>query len=230
MAKKQFGVIGLGTFGSNVAKELFKRDFPVLAIDYKEDIVNKISPFVTQAIVADATDDNSLKEAGIADCDTVIISMGEDVETSILATLIAKDLGVKNVIVKCASQWHSKIAVKIGADKVIYPELEMAKKLAESMASPNILEQIEFSKDYNLVEIIAPKDFWEKAIKDTGIRNKFGINIIAIKRQVPFINDDGQSDIKEETNVAPGPDDEILENDVLVVVGKDEQINKLKKL
>lgn len=230
MSKKQIGVIGLGTFGSNVAKELFKKGFPVLAIDNKEDIVNKISPFVTQSIVAEATDDNSLKQAGIADCDTVIISMGEDIETSILATLIAKDLGVKNVIVKCVSLWHSKIAVKIGADKVIYPELEMAKKLAQSMASPNILEQIEFSKDHNLVEIVAPKDFWGKTIKDTNVRNKFGINIIAIKRHVPVINDDGQSDIKEETNVAPGPDDEILENDVLVIVGKDENLEKFKKL
>ncbi len=230
MAKKQFGVIGLGTFGSNVAKELFKRGLPVLAIDRKEDIVNKISSFVTQAIVAEATDDVALKNAGIADCDTVIISMGEDIETSILATLIAKDLGVKNVIVKCVSPWHSKIAVKIGADKVIYPELEMAKKLAESMASPNILERIEFSKDHNLVEMIAPKDFHGKAIKDTNVRSKFGINIIAIKRQVPFINEDGQSDIREETNVAPGPDDEILENDVLVIVGKDENLEKFKKL
>ncbi len=230
MSKKQIGVIGLGTFGSNVAKELFKKGFPVLAIDNKEDIVNKISPFVTQSIVAEATDDNSLKQAGIADCDTVIISMGEDIETSILATLIAKDLGVKNVVVKCVSVWHSKIAVKIGADKVIYPELEMAKKLAQSMASPNILEQIEFSKDHNLVEIVAPKAFWGKTIKDTNIRNKFGINIIAIKRHIPVINDDGQSDIKEETNVAPGPDDEILENDVLVIVGKDENLEKFKKL
>ncbi len=230
MAKKQIGVIGLGTFGSNVAKELFKKGFPVLAIDHEEDIVNKISPFVTQSVVAEATDDNSLKQAGIADCDTVIISMGEDIETSILATLIAKDLGVKNVIVKCVSVWHSKIAVKIGADKVIYPELEMAKKLAQSMASPNILEQIEFSKDHNLVEIIAPKDFWGKTIKDTNVRNKYGINIIAIKRHVPVLNDDGQSDIKEETNVAPGPDDDILENDVLVIVGKDENLEKFKKL
>ena len=230
MAKKQIGVIGLGTFGSNVAKELFKKGFPVLAIDHEEDIVNKISPFVTQSVMAEATDDNSLKQAGIADCDTVIISMGEDIETSILATLIAKDLGVKNVIVKCVSVWHSKIAVKIGADKVIYPELEMAKKLAQSMASPNILEQIEFSKDHNLVEIIAPKDFWGKTIKDTNVRNQYGINIIAIKRHVPVINEDGQSDIKEETNVAPGPDDEILENDVLVIVGKDENLEKFKKL
>ena len=173
MAKKQFGVIGLGTFGSNVAKELAAREFPVLAIDHKEEVVNRISSFVTQAIVADATDDIALKDAGIADCDTVIISMGEDIETSILATLIAKDLGVPNVIVKCTSMWHSKIAVKIGADKVIYPELEMAKKLAESMASPNILEQIEFSKDYNLVEIIAPEQFWKKTIKSANIRNKY---------------------------------------------------------
>lgn len=230
MAKKQFGVIGLGTFGSNVAKELFKRSFPVLAIDCKEETVNRISPFVTQAIVADATDDLALKNAGIADCDTVIISMGEDIETSILATLIAKDLGVKNVIVKCTSMWHSKIAIKIGADKVIYPELEMAKKLAESMASPNILEEIEFSKDYNLVEIIAPESFWGKTIKDSGIRYKYGINIIAIKRQVPFINEEGQNDFKEETNIVPGPDDEIKEQDILVVVGKDEQIAKFKKL
>ena len=230
MGKKQFGVIGLGTFGSNVAKELAAKEFPVLAIDNKETVVNRISPFVTQAIVADATDDIALKDAGIADCDTVIISMGEDIETSILATLIAKDLGVKNVIVKCVSPWHSKIAVKIGADKVVYPELKKEKKLADSMASPNILEQIEFSKDYNLVEIIAPEFLFGKNIKDSGIRNKYGINVIAIKRQVPFINDDGQTDIKEETNVAPGPDDEILENDILVVVGKQEQIDKLKKL
>jgi trk system potassium uptake protein TrkA len=230
MAKRQFGVIGLGTFGSNVAKELAAREFPVLAIDHKEEVVNRISSFVTQAIVADATDDIALKDAGIADCDTVIISMGEDVETSILATLIAKDLGVPNVIVKCTSMWHSKIAVKIGADKVIYPELEMAKKLAESMASPNILEQIEFSKDYNLIEIMAPKDLWKKTLRQANIRNKYGINIIAIKRNVPFINDDGQSDIKEETNIAPGPNDEILENDILVVVGKEEQLKKFKKL
>ncbi|MCR4662611.1 MAG: TrkA family potassium uptake protein [Endomicrobiaceae bacterium] len=230
MAKKQFGVIGLGTFGSNVAKELAAREFPVLAIDHKEEVVNRISSFVTQAIVADATDDIALKDAGIADCDTVIISMGEDIETSILATLIAKDLGVPKVIVKCTSMWHSKIAVKIGADKVIYPELEMAKKLAESMASPNILEQIEFSKDYNLVEIIAPEILWKKTLRDSNIRNKYGVNIIAIKRNVPFINDDGQSDIKEETNIAPNPDDEILENDILVVVGKEEQLKKFKKL
>ena len=113
MGKKQFGVIGLGTFGSNVAKELAAKEFPVLAIDNKETVVNRISPFVTQAIVADATDDIALKDAGIADCDTVIISMGEDIETSILATLIAKDLGVKNVIVKCENKPERSLKISV---------------------------------------------------------------------------------------------------------------------
>ena len=229
MSKTQFAVIGLGTFGSNLAKELVKRGFPVLAIDNKEEIVNKITPFVTQAIVVDATDGKALENAGIKDCDTVIVAIGEDIETSILATLVVKDLGIKNVIVKCISQWHSKIAVKIGADRVIYPEFEMAKKLAESMVSPNILEQIEVSKDFNLVEIVAPKKCRGKTIKDSEIRTKYGINVIAIKRHIPFINDDGQPDIEEKTNVAPGPDDEIMENDILVIVGKQDQIEKFNK-
>ncbi len=228
MAKKLFGVIGLGTFGSSIARELFKKNAQVLAIDIDENIVNKISDSVTQAIAADATDEKSLENAGIKDCDTVIISIGEDIETSILATLIVKDFGVKNVIVKCVSQWHSKIAAKIGADKVVYPELEMAEKLADSMVSPNILEQIEFSKDYNLVEILAPKDFCGKTIKESGIRNKYGLNVIAIKRQTPFINDDGKTDILEDVNVAPGPEDDIMEHDILVVVGKQEDIEKFK--
>ena len=229
MSKTQFGVIGLGTFGSNLAKELVKRGFPVLAIDHKEEIVNKITSFVTQAIVADATDGKALENAGIKDCDTVVVAIGEDIETSILTTLVVKDLGIKNVIVKCISQWHSKIAVKIGADRVIYPEFEMAKKLAESMVSPNILEQIEVSKDFNLVEIVAPKKCHGKTIKDSEIRTKYGINVIAIKRHIPFINDDGQPDIEEKTNVAPGPDDEIMENDILVIVGKQDQIEKFNK-
>jgi trk system potassium uptake protein TrkA len=230
MPKKQFAVIGLGTFGSNVAKELVKRNMQVLAIDNDTEIVNKISSYVTQALVADATDEKAMEDAGVADCDTAIVSIGENVETSILATLIVKELGVKNVIVKCTSQWHSKVAVKIGADKVVYPEFEMAKKLAENIVSPNILEQIELSKNYNLIELVAPKIFWGTTIKNSGIRNNYSINVIAIRRSVPVIDDDGQTDIKEEVNMVPGPDDEIMQNDVLVVVGSEEALSKIKKV
>ncbi|MDR2860689.1 MAG: TrkA family potassium uptake protein [Elusimicrobiota bacterium] len=227
MKKKQFVVIGLGTFGYNVACELVKKGIQVLAIDNKEEIVNTISQFVTQAVIADAGDEKAMQEAGIADCDTAIISIGE-IEPSILAILIAKELGIKNIIVKCINLWHSKVAVKLGASRVIYPEFEMAKKLVNGIVSPNILEHIELSKDYNLVEIIAPKQYWQKAIKDTNIRNTFKVNIIAVRSRIPFITDDGQNDIKEEINMVPEPDYEIKQNDVLVVIGPIESLEKLK--
>ncbi|MDR3275020.1 MAG: TrkA family potassium uptake protein [Endomicrobium sp.] len=228
MNKKQFAVIGLGTFGYNVAVELVKKDIQVLAIDNDNEIVNRISPFVTQALIADATDEKAMEDAGIADCDSVIISIGENIETSILTTLIVKELGVKNVIVKSSSHWHSKVAVKLGASTVVYPELEMARKYADSILTPNILEQIELSKDYNLVEVVAPKEIWGKTIKNSDIRNKYGINIIAIRKQIPVINDDGQSDIKKEINMLPGSDDEINQNDVLIVVGSQQALSKFK--
>lgn len=229
MKKRQFAVIGLGTFGYNVAVELAKKNIQVLAIDHNAEIVNRISQFVTQALVADATDERAVEDAGVADCDSVVVSIGESIETSILVTLIVKELGVKNIIVKCISAWHSKVAAKLGADTVVYPEFEMAKRLVDGIVTPNILEQIELSKDYNLVEIIAPKEFWGKAIKETGIRNNYGINIIAIRRHIPVIDDDGQSDIKEEVNMVPGPDDEIHQNDILVVIGPEQSLSKLKK-
>ncbi|MDR2811512.1 MAG: hypothetical protein LBB06_00150 [Endomicrobium sp.] len=142
--------------------------------------------------------------------------------------MIVKELGVKNIIVKSASSWHSKIAAKIGANTIDYPEFEMAKKLVDGIRSPNILEQIELSKEYNLIEVVAPEEIWGKTIKNSGFRNNYGVNIIAIRKQIPFINDDGQSDMKEEINMVPGPENEIDQNDILVVVGSKESLVKLK--
>jgi len=229
MKNKQYAVIGLGTFGYNVALELSKKGIQVLAIDNNPEIIDRISQFVTQALVVDATDERAMSEAGVADCDCVVISIGAGIETSILAILITKELGEKNIIVKCTSQWHLKVAAKLGADTVVYPEFEMAKKLVDGIVTPNILEQIELSKDYNLMEIVAPQEFWGKAIKNSGIRNDYGINIIALRRRTPFINDEGQSDVKEEVKMVPGPEDEILQNDVLVVIGQQESLEKFKK-
>ena len=229
MLKKQFAVIGLGTFGYNVAIELAKNNIQVLAIDKDPEIVNKISQVVTQALVADATDEKAMEDAGIGDCDSVVVSIGENIETSILAILIVKELGVKNIIVKCISAWHSKVAAKLGADTVVYPEFEMAKRLVAGIVMPNILEQIELSKDYNLVEIMAPKENWGKTIKESRGRSNYGINIIAIRNQVPVINDNGETDIKDEVVMVPGPDDEINQNDILVVIGPEKSLEKLKK-
>jgi trk system potassium uptake protein TrkA len=229
MKKRQYAVIGLGTFGYNVACELAKHNLQVLAIDNQEDIVNDISRFVASAIIADASEQKALEQIGVGDCDSVIIAIGGSVETSIMVTLIVKELGVKDITVKSISQWHSKVAAKLGATRVIYPELETAKKFVNSIVAPNILEQIGLSKDYDLIETVAPKNCWNKAIKDTDIRSKFGINIIAVRRPVPFITEDGQSDIKEEINMVPSPDYEIKQNDILVAIGSIKSLEKLKE-
>ncbi|MDR3281756.1 MAG: TrkA family potassium uptake protein [Endomicrobium sp.] len=226
--KKQFAVIGLGIFGYNVAVELVKKNMQVLAVDNDNEVVNEISQFVTHALVADATNEKAMEDAGVSDCDSVIISIGENIETSILAMLIVKDLGIRNIVVKSLSQWHSKVATKLGASTVVYPELEMAKRFVDSVVTPNILEQIKISKDYNLVEILAPKKIWGKTIRNSDIRNNYGINIIAIRKQVPIIDNSGQIDVKEEINMVPGPDDEINRNDVLVVIGSEKPLAKLK--
>ncbi|MDR3049338.1 MAG: TrkA family potassium uptake protein [Elusimicrobiota bacterium] len=230
MANKQFAVIGLGTFGYNVAVELAKKGMQVLAIDNNEETINRISASVTQAFVLDATDEKAVKDAGVADCDTVIVAIGGNIETNILSTLIVKELGVKNVIVKCTSKWHLKVAAKLGASQVIYPEFEMAQKLVDGIISPNILEQIEISKKYNLVEIVAPQRYCGKILKDTDIRKEYDINIIAIKRQESFINKEGQNDIKEEILVNPAADCPINPNDIFIVIGKQSSIEKFNKL
>jgi trk system potassium uptake protein TrkA len=230
MSKKQIAVIGLGTFGFNVARELAKNGIQVLAIDKNEAIINEVSSIVAHAVCADATDEKVLQDAGVIDCETVIVAIGESMETSILVTLLLKELGLKNIVVKSTSPWHSRIAAKIGANRIVYPEYEMAKKLAEGLASPNILEEIELSPEYNIVEIVAPKTLWGKTIHESGIRAGFKINVIAIKRFVPVITEEGESDIKEEINIAPGGDDDIMENDILLLVGRETDLNRLKEI
>lgn len=229
MSKKYFGVIGLGTFGSNVARELSRRGMQVLALDSDEEKVKDIANEVTQALVVDATDEKELRNSGIADCDVVIVSVGENMETSILITLLLKELNVKQIIVKSLSPLHSRIAVKVGADRVIYPEYEMAKRLAESLTTPNILEEITLSPDYNIVEVVVPKKFVGKTIAEIDVRSRFGISIIAIRRKETVILDSGETDFKEETTISPSAMTELNEGDVLVVIGKQEDINKLTR-
>lgn len=228
MSKNQFLVIGLGTFGMTLARCLTEKNAEVIAIDKDEKKVEEISSYVSQAMTADATDEKMLKSLGLEDIDTAIVSIGESLEDSILATLHLRELKVKKIIVKCINQLHAKISVKLGADKVIYPEVEMAKKLAESLISPNILEEIELSPEYNITEIVTPKKFINKTLKQIGLRDTFGLNIIAIKRKIPYLTDSGESDLKEEIKISPGSDEELQDGDILVVIGKDSDINKLK--
>jgi len=227
---KQFVVIGLGRFGSSIARALSEKKFEVLAIDEDEDRVKEMEGVVSQAVVMDATDEKALKELGVADFDTAIVSMGETIEDSIMITLTLKEMGIKQVIVKAKSDLHSRILKKVGADRITFPEREMAEKLAESLASPKIFDFIELSKTHGIIEMVVPKKIVDNTLRDLQLRAKYKVSVIAIKRKVPYSKSDGSTDFKEEIIIAPGPDDELISGDVLVLLGKNTDLEKIKRL
>jgi trk system potassium uptake protein TrkA len=226
----QFVVIGLGRFGSSIARALSEKNFEVLAIDKDESQVKAMEDVVSQAVVLDATDEKSLRELGVKDFDTAIVSMGDTVEDSIMITLTLKELGVKQVIVKAKSELHARILKKVGADRITFPEREMADRLAQSLASPKIFDFIEVSETYGIVEMVAPKKFTNKTLADLKLRDKYRVSAVAIKRKLPFSKPDGSTDFKEEIIVGPGGSDEIISGDVLILLGRNEDIDKIRKL
>lgn len=214
MKDKQFAVIGLGRFGRALVEELNKMGYEVLAIDYNEDRVHDVIDAATQAVQADATDEQALKSLDIKDFDVAIVSIGENIQANILATIMLKELGVKRVVAKAHNALHGKVLEKIGADLVIYPERDMGIKLARSLVSQNILDQIYLSPGYSIMEMVTPKVFAGKSLADIGLRNKMGITVLAVKRG-------------EEIIVAPLANQVIQAGDVLVAIGKDEDLQKL---
>ncbi|KYO65228.1 potassium channel family protein [Thermovenabulum gondwanense] len=213
---KQFVVIGLGRFGSSVAKTLYKLGYDVLGIDSSEEIVQSMADSITHAVQADATDENTMKALGIRNFDVGIVSIGNDIQSSILVTLILKELGLKYVVAKANNELHGKVLYKIGADRVVFPERDMGIRVAHNLVSSNILDYIELSPDFSIVEIEALPEWYNKTLRNLDMRVKYGLNVMAIKRNDDII-------------VAPGADDIILEKDILVVVGKNKDIEKIEK-
>ena len=213
---KQFVVIGCGRFGSSVARTLNSLGYEVLAIDADEEKVMDIAEEVTYAVQADVTDENALKELGISNFDVVIVSIGSNYQASIMATLIAKELGVKRVIVKAHDVLHGKVLSKIGADKIIFPERDMGIRVAHNLVSSSIVDFIELSSDYSILEINALEKWSNKTLKELKLPSEFGINVMAIKRG-------------KDINISPYADDIILNGDILVVIGSTHDIEKIEK-
>jgi len=215
MAKKQFAVIGIGRFGSSVAKALTDMGYEVLAIDESEQRIQEIAGMVTHAVSADCTDEEALRALGIRNFDVVVVAIGQDIQSSILTTLILKELGVKTLIVKAQNELHGKVVAKIGADKVVYPERDMGLRVAHQLVSPNFIDHIELSEDYSIVEIKAPVQMVGKSLKQLNIRARYKCNVMAIKNG-------GRMDI------APNADDLITAQDIFVIVGKNSDLRKLE--
>ncbi len=215
-SNQQFAVIGLGRFGSSLAKALFQMGKEVLAIDIAEERIQSMIDHVTHAVQVDATDEIAMKSLGLGNIDVVLVSIGQ-LQQSILATMIVKGLGVKHLVCKATSELHGKILDKLGADRVVYPERDMGTRVAHSLVSGNILEYIELSSDYSIIEVIARKDFTGKSLKTLDFRAKYGINIIAVKRE-------------REINVSPGANFIIDNGDILVAIGRTEKLKEMEEI
>lgn len=211
---KDFVVIGLGRFGSSVLKSLYAQGYNVLGIDRDEARVNALMECATRVIAADATDENVLKNIGIRNFDVAVVAIGE-LQASILITLLLKEFGIPMVVAKASDDLHGKVLSKIGADRVVYPEREMGVRVAHNLVASNILDFIELSPDYSILEISAGKFMTGKSLRELDFRNRFGVNVIAIKRDKGI-------------NLSPKADDRIYPGDIMVVVGDNESLRRLE--
>lgn len=222
--KKQFAVIGLGRFGSEVARTLAKNNFNVIAVDKDEIRVKRLADNVDLSLQLDATDQKAIREAGIQNVDVVIVSIGENIEASILVVMILKEMGVRHIVAKAVSELHGRILSQLGISMVVHPERDMAQKVAYSLIRHEILELIELSPEYSIVEFPVPEFLWDKTILNTELRAKYGITVIAIK---------GAPDTatgKEPLKINPYPSDILKQGDTLVVLGSNEDIEKFSSL
>lgn len=216
MSNKQFVVIGLGRFGSSIAKTLYSLGNEVLAIDTDEEIVQNISEHVTHAVQADSTDEATLRSLGIRNFDVAVVTIGSNVQSSVMITLLVKELGVKYVIAKAQNELHAKVLYKIGADRVVFPERDMGVRVAHNLCSSNILDYIELSPDYSIMEVTSNKDWNGKTLRELNMRGKYGINVMAIKNG-------------NDINISPTADDVISPEDVLVIIGGTDQLSAIEK-
>jgi trk system potassium uptake protein TrkA len=230
---RHVAVIGLGVFGSNVVRYLYELGVEILGIDKDERKVENVKQYLKLPVVADATDPKQLQDAGVTseNIDVAIIGIGENVETSIYVTLLLKEAGINRVIARALNNQHAKILAKIGVDRIVYPEANAAEQLSRSLVAPNIIEEFELSPEYSITEIVSPKSFYNKSLKELDVRAKYKVIIIAIKRKTPVLVDEtGETDLKEEIILVPNPEEEIIEGDTLIIAGKNEDINKLRSL
>lgn len=214
---KSYIVVGLGRFGTQVAKKLYELGCEVLAIDNSNVKVQQLSNDVTHAVVGDARDKEVLRALGAKDFDCAVVAIGDSLADSVLATMNLKELGVPKVICKASDETHRQVLKKLGADQVVIPEHENAVRLAKSLASRNVLDYIELSDDYGIIEVPAPGLWLDKSLIELNVRAKLGVNILAVRRG-------------GEITVSPSADFRILQGDILVVLGDTAALNAMQKL
>jgi trk system potassium uptake protein TrkA len=215
MAGEQVMVIGLGRFGSALARELERLGHEVMAVDRSEQLVNDIAPEVTHALQLDAADEDALRAAGAGDFNTAIVAISSAAEASIFATRVLKRLGVRTVISKAGSLLHGEILARVGADRVVFPERETGLRLAHSFNVPNVIDYLDVAPSFGIEKIRPPKSFIGRTLGDLNLKDGLGLTPIALRRgQKVFVN--------------PARDERVAEGDELILIGKDEKLSQLR--
>ncbi len=214
---KSYLVIGLGRFGSAMAKQLCTLGAEVLAMDIRSDLVQQVANDVTHAVVGDSKDKEVLRALGARNFDCAVIAIGDDLATSVLTAMNLKELGVPYVVCKAYDETHRRLLEKLGVDRVVIPEQEHAQRIARSLYSHNVLEYIELSAEYGILEIPAPKAWVGKSLKELNVRAKLGVNIIAVENG-------------GKTNVSPAADYIIREGDTMSILGDNVALEAVQRL
>lgn len=214
MKKKQFLVIGMGRFGSALSTTLYKRGHEVVVVDKDEAAIEAVMNYVTHAVIADATDQDALSKIGVGNFDTVVVSVAENLEANVLATVAAKSLGAKRVISKVASDLAAKVLVSVGADKVLQPERDMGVQLADQLSTPSIIDAFKLGDEHSVIEVEVQRKLCGE-LHDLRLSNRFGVQVIAINRG-------------EKLQISPPADFELKSGDTVVLIGSNDAIEKLR--
>jgi trk system potassium uptake protein TrkA len=227
---KQFAVFGLGVFGVAVAKNLMMEGMEVIAIDDNEKNIEMIKNDVTEAAILDSTKEEALRAIDIGRVDCAIVCIGENMEASILTSLLLKKFEVPKIVARANSQDHRQILNLIGVDEIISPEEEMGLRIARRLSSTHILHHLDISENHTISEVIVSSSFVGKSIRDLNLRSKFGVNIVGIKKKIARVTDEGQNVFEEKYVDFPSPDDVIDMGDVLVMVGSERAVLEVERL
>ncbi len=223
----QFAVIGLGAFGKKVATTLSEKGASVIAIDKNRESIEEIKDQVSAALVLDSTEEEAVKAAGIKDIDAAVVALGDNQEEAILITAILKKMGVTKIVARAINQLYAHVLKSVGADNVIVIEESMGEDLAKRLLSPEIYQHVVLTTGHSLVEVEARPEFIGKSLRQLDFRRTFGVNVIAIQKKIPSVDEEGKVTYTVKVNDVPGPDDRIEKGDILVVVGADENIEKM---
>ena len=221
MHRQTFAVVGLGRFGSAVASTLLQLGQDVIGVDNDAERVRQMGELTDNAVQLDATDIRALQQAGIGEADVAVISIGENIEASLLVVMQVKDIGVPKIIAKAVTPLHGRILEKLGVTRVIFPEREMAERTARSLVIPNALDYIALSADFSIIDVTTPASFIGRTLREIELRPRFGLMLLAIKRSVGG---------EQATLVAPPAEEVILAGDTLTVLGKNDKLAGVEKI